>query len=438
MRNPRRKHHTSTRRLPAALCITAVALTACGDGGGEGGGGGDGDEDVSLRMTWWGAEYRNEVTMEAIGVCEEEVGVSIDESYTDWDGYWDQLATQTGGGDAPDIMQMDDTYLREYGDRGILLDLDQVDLSAMDEDSISNGQTEDGQLGITTGVNSMAFLANPEVFESAGIELPDDTSWTWDDYADLVVELTETLDDGQYGDGGPVQPADFQIWLRQHGKNLTTDEGELGFDEADLEEYFEFQLDLIDRGGFPSAALMQEEANAAPGESLFETGDQALGRWWSNTMTGVSDQAGVDMLALRFPSQSGDAEEHGLWYKSTMLWSANAGTDHPEQTQAVIDCLVNNEEAAAAQGMDRGLPANQDVREAVREDLEGQDLAVAEFMEDIEAEVEAQEPEPVPAMGASAIQDILGRYSEEVYFERMTPAEGAEGVVREAADAVGE
>lgn len=438
MRNTRReslrssrRQHTSTRTLPAVLCVAAVAVTACGDGGGD-------DEDVTLRMTWWGADYRNQTTAEMIEICEAEAGVTISGDYTDWDGYWDQLGTQTGGGDAPDIMQMDDTYLREYADRGTLLDLSDVDVSAMDEDSVANGQTEDGQVGITTGVNAMAFLANPEVFEEAGVEIPDDTSWTWEDYRELVIDLTEGLPEGWYGDYGPPQEADFQVWMRQQGSHLTTDEGELAFEEADLEEYFEFQLDLIDQGGYPGAALMQEEQGVLPGESSFELGEQALARWWSNQMPGAADQAGVEMELLRFPSQTGDAEEHGLWYKSTMLWSASASTDHPEEAQQVIDCLVNNQEAGAAQGMDRGLPANEDVREGVVADLEGSDLTVAEWMEEIGPEVDAQAPEPVPAMGASAFQDILQRYSEEVYFERVTPAEGAQGAVREATEAIGE
>lgn len=429
--NNTRSKYAGTRALTAALAATAVAVTACGQGG-------DGDEDVSLRMTWWGADYRNEVTAEMIEICEAETGVTISGDYTDWDGYWDQLGTQTGGGDAPDIMQMDDTYLREYADRGTLLDLDAVDVSAMDEDSVANGQTEDGQVGITTGVNAMAFLANPEVFEETDVEIPDDTTWTWGDYEDLLIELSEELPDGWYGDYGPPQEADFQVWVRQQGSHLTTDDGDLGFDETALEEYFEFQLDLIDQGGYPTAALMQEEQGVLPGESSFEMGEQALARWWSNQMPGAADEAGVEMELLRFPTQAGDAEDSGLWYKSTMLWSASSSTDHPEEAQQVIDCLVNNEEAGRAQAMDRGLPANEEVREAVVADLEGNDLRVAEWLEEIEPEIQAQEPEPVPSMGASSLQDILQRYSEEVYFERMTPAEGAEGVVREATDAIGE
>lgn len=375
--------------------VGVFALTGCGA---EGGG------DVTLEMAWWGAEHRNTITAEMIETCEAEVGVAFSPQYASWENYWDQLATQTAGNDTPDIIQMDDTYLREYADRGLLLDLDQVDLSAMEEDAVANGQTEDGQMGVTTGVNAMAMLANPEVFDELGWDMPDDTTWTWDEYDDLIVEVSEELEGQRYGEGGPVEPVSFQLWLRQNGLHLTTDDGEVGFEPEDLQEYFEIQLERMHSGGYPSATLMQEETAAQPGETMFETGDQALARYWSNQVTGVSDVSGVDVVPLRWPSMTGSSEDNGLWCKSTMLWSAAADTDHPEEVQAVIDCLVNNEDAGVAQGMDRGLPANQEVREVVREQLEGPDLTAAEFLEEIEADVEAQDPEPVPAMGSSAIQ----------------------------------
>lgn len=115
-----------------------------------------------------------------------------------------------------------------------------------------------------------------------------------------------------------------------------------------------------------------------------------------------------------------------MWYKSTMLLSASAGTDHPEEAQQFIDFMVNSEEAGLLNGTDRGMPSNPDVREAVYEELEGADLTAADFIEEIEPEITAQPNEPVPAMGFSAMQEILQRYELEVFFERSTPAEAAE------------
>ncbi|GAA1171026.1 ABC transporter substrate-binding protein [Nesterenkonia xinjiangensis] len=409
-------------RLTAAGCVGVVALTACGNGGG--GGGGE-DDDVTLRFAWWGAEHRNALTEELVELYEEQnPHVTISTEYTDWEGYWDQLATQSAGGDAPDVVQMDDTYLREYADRGALLPMDELDTSGFESEVVDNGTTDDGLMGITTGVNTMTVLANPDLFAEAGLEIPDDTTWTWEDYADLTEELNETLGDGIWGDGGVPQTVDLQIWLRQQGKNLTTDDGELGFTVEDAEEYLEFQLELLERGSYPSASLMQEESNAAPGESIFEQGEQAIGRWWSNMVPGLSDVAETDFEMLRYPSMSGSSVDNGLWFKATMMFSITSQTQHPEEAQAFVDFLVNSEEAAEITGMDRGLPANEDAREVVLAQLEGQDAAVAEFIEEVEDEI--GEAEPVPALGFSGLQDIAYRFCEEIFFGRLDPAEAAE------------
>ncbi|MDS2171443.1 ABC transporter substrate-binding protein [Nesterenkonia sp. CL21] len=419
-------------RLAAVGCAGVIALTACGgDGGAASGEGGD----VTLRFAWWGAEHRNALTEEIVALYEEQnPHVTISTEYSDWEGYWDQLATQTAGGGAPDVIQMDDTYLREYADRGALLPMDDLDTSGFEQDVVDNGTTEDGLMGITTGINTMAVLANPDLFEDAGLEIPDDTTWTWEDYADLTSELNETLGDGYWGDGGVPQTVDLQIWLRQQGKNLTTDDGELGFTVEDAEEYLEFQQELVERGSYPPASIMQEESNAAPGESIFEQSEQAVGRWWSNMVPGLSDLAGVDFELLRYPSATGSSEDNGLWFKATMMFSVTSQTEHPEEAQAFVDFLVNSEEAAEITGMDRGLPANEVSREVVLDQLEGQELAVAEFIEEVEDEI--GEAEPVPALGFSGLQDIAYRYCDEVFFDRLSPAEAAERMHAEMQDAI--
>ena len=96
--------------------------------------------------------------------------------------YWDKLATQTAGGTAPDIIQMDMAYIAEYGDRGALLDLGEygVDTSKFVEGTVDSGKIDGKLVGINAGINSPVILANPTVFEKAKVDLPDDKTWTWD------------------------------------------------------------------------------------------------------------------------------------------------------------------------------------------------------------------------------------------------------------------
>ncbi|GAA4913305.1 ABC transporter substrate-binding protein [Nesterenkonia rhizosphaerae] len=421
---------TRLSKLVATAAIGAVALSACGgDADGDTNGGGDSGQ-VELRFSWWGSDHRVQTTNEIIDMFHEEhPDIRINAEFGDWAGYWDQLATQTAAGDAPDIIQMDDKYLREYADRGALLDLSDVDTSQFDEATIENGTTDAGLVGITTGLNTLVLVANPSLIEEAGLEMPDDTTWTWDDYAEITATVSEETE--AFGSADPNEPGGFQIWLRQHGKHLTTEEGELGFEADDVVEYFEYYLQLMEDGGLPPAAVLSEYQNSGPDQSLTGTNRAAFGYWWTNQLAGLAEASGEDLVPLRFPSQSGNAEENGLWYKSAMLLSASARTEHPEEVKTFIDFFVNNVEAASINGTDRGLPANMEVREAVLEDLEGVELDSAEFISSVEDEVSAQPVEPVPAMGFSALQDILYRYEIEVFFERQSPEQAAESMIRE-------
>lgn len=412
-------------RMGAAAAVAALLLTSCGSGEDSAGA----DENIELRFSFWGSGLRVEQTEAIIDAfTDEHPHITITPSYSDFSGHWEQLATQTAGGDAPDIIQMDDKYLREYADRGVLLELSDIDLSNFDEGAVENGRTDDGLFGITTGINSLALGANPELFEEAGLEIPDDTTWTWDDFAEITAELSANLD-GAYGTNETNEPGGFQVWLRQDGKHLTTDEGTLGFEEQDLVEYYEYLQGLLESGGMPPADLMSENRGASPEQQLIHTGRVALAPMWTSSLAGISQSSGVEMQLLRFPSKTGNAEDNGLWNKSSMFLSASARTEHPEEVKMFIDFMVNDVEAGLLGLTDRGLPSNQEVRAAVLDAIDGQDLKSAEFVEEIQDEIAG--PEPVPSLGFSSLQETLVRYEEEMYFGRLTPQEAAERTISE-------
>ncbi len=404
-------------RFAALGTVAAVGLTACGAGAsGE-------DEDVTLRFSWWGADTRHQLTQDVIDAFEEEhPDITVEGEFGSWDGYWDQLATQTAADDAPDIMQMDEQYIREYADRGALLALDDVDVSQVDESVVENGRIDGEMYGTTIGINSFVMVANPELFEEAGVEMPDDTTWTWDEYADLAVELSEDLD-GAWGAGAPREPSGFTLWLRQHGAHLSGEDGGLGFEPADAEGYFQFYLDLLEEGGTPPAEAISEDQNIGKEQSLTGSGELALGTWWSNEAVALADAAGVEMELLRFPSPTGEAEDAAPWYKSSQFLSASAGTDHPEEAQEFIDFFANSTEAGQILKAERGLPPNSEVRSMVSEGMEGMQRSTADYIDAIEPEV--GEPEPVTAAGGSEFGSILYRYQDEVFFGRRSPAEAA-------------
>ncbi|WP_277552658.1 ABC transporter substrate-binding protein [Kocuria oceani] len=411
-----------------ALAVSALALTGCG-----GGDSATADGDVELRFAWWGSDTRHQQTQKIIDAFEEEnPGITVTGEYGDWSGYWDKLATQTASSDAPDVIQMEEKYIREYADNGALLDLSDVDVSEIDEGVVESGRTEEGLFGVATGVNIMALVANPALFEEAGVELPDDSTWTWQDYSDVAAQITENSD--AYGASGPNEPAGFQIWLRQQGKEMTTPEGELGFEVADAAEYLELQKQLIEDGALPPASVLTEDQSPGPDQSLTGTNGAAMGMWWTNQLSALNAASGNDLLPLRFPSTDGAEGGAQLFQKSAMFMSGSARTEHPEEVKKFIDFMVNSEEAGLLNLADRGLPANQSVREAVLPELDEADTMAAEFIEEVQPEL--GDPLPIPPLGFSSLQEILYRYELDVAFDRASPQEAAERMISEMESAI--
>ena len=409
----------------AVAAAGVVALTACG---GATGTAGTEDEPVELRFSWWGSDHRAQATEAIIEDFEEEnPHIQIEGEFNDWSGYVDQLATQIAGGSGPDIVQLDDEFIREYADRGSLLELTDVDVSGLDETVVESGQSDGVQYAIPTGVNALVMMANPDLFEEAGVEIPDDTSWTWEDFE----EISETIyeETGEYGTTNPILQA-LRVWARQQDAHLFTEEGELGLSQEQVEEWFEMLYDWNQRGILPSATEIVEEESAVLEDSLIGTGRSQLGLSWTNQLPALTEAAGTDLIPLRFPSSTGNAEDNGLWFKNTMLVGANSGTDHPEEAQEFIDYFINSQDAGLHNLMDRGLPADEQVRDAVVEEVEGQDAAVAELIEGLDGEI--TEPEPMLPVGYQGVSDSYSLHLQEMYFDRMTPAEAAEAFVAEA------
>src|SRR5688572_6150035 len=113
----------------AAAFALLLPLAACSSDDSAGG-------PVTLRFTWWGSDTRHQLTQKVIDAFEaENPNIKIKGEYGEWNGYWDKLATQTAANDSPDIIQMDEKYIAEYGGRGALLDLGKQELNTADFDS---------------------------------------------------------------------------------------------------------------------------------------------------------------------------------------------------------------------------------------------------------------------------------------------------------------
>ena len=125
---------------------------------------------VALRMSTWGNDSRLKLTEEAVTAFEQaNPGITVQVENSEFSSYWDKLATQTAGNNAPDVIQMDESYIAAYGGRGALLDLGTqssvLDLSAMDAKVLDTGKVNDTLVGAPVGVALFSVGVNPELLK---------------------------------------------------------------------------------------------------------------------------------------------------------------------------------------------------------------------------------------------------------------------------------
>jgi pectin-derived oligosaccharide transport system substrate-binding protein len=405
-----------------AVAAAGMGLTACGGGSG---GGGSSDGSADLQMAWWSNELRTKNTLAAIDVyTKANPKVKVSPQPGEFATYWDKLATQTAGNKAPDIIQMDMAYIAEYGKRNALLDLGKygVDTTKFVEGSVDSGKIDGKLVGINAGINSATVLANPKIFEQAKVELPDDTTWTWDELKELSAELTAKAGGGIFGLGVFFNDAMLSAFLRQHGKELFAENG-LGFEAADVVPWFDMLLAYEKAKAIPSAAQLTEEVTKSLDQSALAVGKAAMQMQWSNQVEAANKASGGELRVLRFPSLTGKATDRKAWYKASMLWSASSRTKNPEAAAALINWWVNSPECANINLAERGIPPNTEILAAITPKLSPAQVSVAKFITDIKPELANTPIAPPP--GGGKLNDTLVRYQTDVLFGRTNTADAA-------------
>ena len=408
--------------------LTACAPGRSGGSGSQGNGGGDGK--TNLALAWWGNPTRNENTQKMIDAyMKANPDVQISPQPGEFSSYWDKLATQTAGGTAPDIIQMDMNYISEYGSRGALLDLGSVDTSKFVEGTVDSGRIDGKLVGINAGINSALIFVDPKIFDKAKMDLPSDTTWTWEEMMEVGAEVASKAK-VPFGLAGLVgSDALFGTWVRQQGKELFTEEG-IGFGPEEAKGWYDLMVKGQKLKALGSVEQISEESAKPLDQSAIVVGRAAMQYYNSNQLEAVraaADNDEIDML--RGPSMTGKATDRKTWYKASMLWSASAKTENPEAAIAWINWFANSEEAASIDLAERGIPPHAGLLEFVTPKLSDAQQRVAKYITDIQNEVGETPIAPPP--GGGTIAEKLFRHGTDVLFGRASTAEAAERFVDE-------
>ncbi|QIK71074.1 extracellular solute-binding protein [Propioniciclava coleopterorum] len=403
----------------------SLALSGCAAGGPPQASKQPGEKTV-IRFAWWGNDTRNKITTQVIEAYEAaNPDVDIQGEPTDGGSYWDKVATQVAANDMPDVIQMDEKYISEYGKRGALMDLSSINTADFAEGTVELGEVGDKLVGINIGVNAPALVANPKVFADAGVDLPDDATWTWEDFHAIAKQISAKGGGQTWGSVNPMSvDSTLKAWLRQHGKEQWTAEGQ-GYTADDVTPFFAFFKELQDDGTFAGASVTAEDEGKALDQTLMATNRVGMATLWSNQLTTMDKATGQDLKLLALPSTTGQMKDAGLWYKAAMYWSASARTKNADEVKKFIDYLSNSTEAGAIMGTERGFPPNLKVREAIAPNYTNSDKKVVAYLDAIQPNLGPTSV--VPPQGGGQSPEIQKRHAQNVEFDRGSPASEAKG-----------
>ena len=409
--------------LGAAAVVAGLALSACGGGGASTSGSGG---NVELNFVFWGDANRAKMTEAALRIFEKKnPGITVKTEYQDSAPYADKLATRFAGGNPPDVLAMANRSLLEYAQRGTLADLKsfpELNLDKVPETTLSRGEVDGKLYGLATGVTTIGVVVNKTITDQAGVTIPDDKTWSWEDYAKFATEVTQKTGGKVYGAGYDVATETGPIILaRQRGEDFYTKDNKLGVSEKTIEDWFQYSVDLRKAGGYPPAGFF-EQIGGSPAQSYLAKGTVASQIIPINNFRGYNEAVEGEVVLLRMPGET-TGERRGYSADPTMLWSIAAKSKHPKEAAKLVDFLTNDAEGAAEVLTQRGVPINPEVADAITPKLSADDKTFVELMAAIQED--DLPPAYVYPKGASVVADTLKQLTTEVEFGRISPADAA-------------
>jgi multiple sugar transport system substrate-binding protein len=331
---------------------------------------------TEIRAAWWGDTKRHALYNQIVDEFEKaNPGITVVREPMSNINYWDKLAVQTAGGNAPDFLCMHPRYANDYIPRGVCEPLDDyIKNGILSIDNWAQSTIETGKFNgkiymLAMGITFQGEFVNLGAFKELGVT-PPSFDWTWDDVKRIGVQVRQAFDkQGKRtqwmikDDSIDVSFNTFRYYVREFGRDLYDKDGNINFTQQDMENFFTMWKELRDLGVVPDAATSTEYINNALEDSLFAR-DKTLisfripvNQFWLYNTTFPDKELGM----IRMPSnknkvQSGEFPE-GAHY------AAYAGSTPEKKVAAVklINFWLNDPRSLILYRLDQGVPANEKV-----------------------------------------------------------------------------
>ncbi|MCB0076006.1 MAG: extracellular solute-binding protein [Anaerolineales bacterium] len=428
------------RLLLVTMLMLTMLLAACG-GASDGDNTGDATDmaaeggdtcmgiavepDATVVFSGWGDETEQQVYRDSITRFNEACpSVTIDYQPVPAD-FQTQIKAAFAGGDAPDVIYVDDSLMTALGRTGQLLALDDFMASA----DITREEFVPALLDIFTvdgktyalpkdwGTLGLVYL--PEAFAEAGIDEPT-ADWTWEDLRTAAQALAENTEYGGFCQGADW--ARFAPWAFSYGATFTNDDWTSAtLDNEGIETAAQIVADMKQEGSLVTAADVGAGwCGEAIGKKLVAT--TLEGGWMVNFMR--NDFADVEWKAVPVPS--------GPEGKADIIFTngigVNAQSDNPNAAAAFALFVTGRDNQAAIAETGFAYPARSDQLDLIKDE---NDKAISEGG--------TYELTRVANWGPNTgrVNDAVGKALERIYLGEQTVSEAftqAQGEAQQALD----
>ena len=428
--------------LTAAMTVTSLA--ACGsssDSNAKADAAGDnssstvqsngGSSDASsLVMAWWGNQTRNERTQTILDMySEENPGVTIDGQFSEFNDYWNKLATAAAGHSMPDIVQMDYKYLQQYVNNNLLVDLTPyiedgtIDVSNCNQDVLNTAQVNGGLYALCNGINAPALLYNKTLLDENGITVKDNL--TMDEFVTLSREIEEKT--GYKTNLCYNQNEQFLEYFLRADDIVLYQDGKMGGDSADsYVKFFKLYEDGIKDGWVVDPSVFAERTIGSVEQDPLVYGSSPATMSWcsfsySNQLTAIKNAApeGVEIGITTWPSGNPQKSDY---LKPSQFFAISTDSVNPKEAAKLLNYITNSVDCNNVLLAERGIPLSSSVAETIAPNLDENSQEVIDFIYNV-VDPNSSQVNPPSADGSSEVNDLINKLEEQVCYGQMSAEE---------------
>lgn len=313
---------------------------------------------TEISFSWWGNDARNEYTLKAIKEFERlHPDIKVVCHYSEWTGYQSRSNVQMASNTEADVMQINYAWINQYSPDGKgfydINDLSEyIDLSNFEESELSYGMKDGSLNAIPIALNTQTVYINKDIYSQYGLGIPK----TWND----IIEAGKKMQGKNY----PIAMTQKSSWFfatsyveQLTGKKLMDQNGNITFSPVEFQEMIDFYCKLIENDVMEQVEYFDR--------LKLETGEYAGVLAWLSDATSYCGSAiknGYDVQACDYTTF--DRQELSGWYaKPATMYAISKNTDTPKEAAMLLDYLLNSDEMASYQGIEKGIPLSKSARD---------------------------------------------------------------------------